>query len=109
MGRLNRREAIVRMGSGAAGLLWLTGAAPPPVTSRSDDMEALAKRLCAAPGPRIFDVAAESIRAGADHGAMLGAIFLCGVRDIRPRPHGILHTVMMVESSYQLAEAATAE
>ncbi len=40
---------------------------------------------------------------------MLGAIFLCGVRDIRPRPYGILHAVMMVESSFQLSESAPRE
>jgi hypothetical protein len=39
----------------------------------------------------------------------MGANFLCGVREIRPRPHGILHAVMMVGSCFQLADAASAE
>src|SRR6266540_3531895 len=95
----NRREALIRMGSGAAGLLCLSGAGALTGGTRSATVEELAGRLCVSPGPGAFDVAAEAIRSGADHGALLGAIFLCGVRDIRPRPHGILHTVMMVESS----------
>jgi hypothetical protein len=39
---------------------------------------------------------------------VLGAVFLCGVREIRPRPHGILHSVMMVGSCFQLTDAAAA-
>lgn len=111
MGRLTRREAVVRMGSGAAGLFCLSGTAALAgaagrVESGRADPAALAERLCAAPASAAFDVAAGAIRSGADRGALLGAIFLCGVRDIRPRPHGIIHSVMMVESSFRLAESA---
>lgn len=104
-GTMNRREALTRIGTGAAGLLCFAGARP-AAGGRGGDLGRLADRLCAARGPEAFDAAAEAIRSGADHGAMLGAIFLCGVRDIRPRPHGILHTVMMVESSFRLAGSA---
>jgi hypothetical protein len=110
MGGLNRREALWRMGSGAAGLFWLSGTtalagAAGGLDRGGADSSGLAERLCASSASGAFDVAAGAIRSGADHGALLGAIFLCGVRDIRPRPHGILHAVMMVASSFQLAES----
>ena len=111
MGGLDRREALRRMGSGAAGLFCLSRAAAlAGAAARADsgkaDPAGLADRLCAAPAAAAFDVAARAIRSGADRQALLGAIFLCGVRDIRPRPQGILHSVMMVESCFRLSEAA---
>ena len=110
MGGLNRREALRRMGSGAAGLLWISGpaalAGAPGRSNSRDAGSGLAGRLCAARASEAFDVAGSAIRSGAAPGDLLAAIFLCGVRDIRPRPHGILHAVMMVESSFRLAEAA---
>ncbi len=96
---------MILIGSGAAGLamprlpLWAVDAARP-------GLEELAERLRKAPRPQAFDVAADAIRRGVDVPTMLGAVFLCGVREIRPRPHGILHSVMMVESCFQLAEPA---
>jgi hypothetical protein len=104
---LQRREALIRIGAGAAGLLCWPGARPGAARAAVDDLEALAERLRVAPGPAAFDVAADAIRAGADHKTLLGAIFLCGVREIRPRPHGILHSVMVVESTFQLAEPSS--
>jgi hypothetical protein len=103
---VTRREALIRMGFGATGLCCLSGTGILAGRSAGAGVTGLADRLCSAPGSGAFDVAAEAIRSGADHGTLLGAIFLCGVRDIRPRPHGIIHSVMMVESSFQLAEAA---
>jgi hypothetical protein len=98
----NRREALVRMGLAVAGIAApLRGAAPP-----EDDLIALAASLRDATRERAFDVAADAIRAGASPQALLGAVFLAGVAEIRPRPHGILHTVMMVESACQLSGAA---
>ncbi len=80
------------------------GAAPRP-----DDIEALALAIRAASREGALDVAAQAMRAGAGHGGVLAAAFLAGVADIRPRPHGILHSVMMVESAYELAAAAGSE
>ena len=56
------------------------------------------------PRGEVFGVAAEAIAAGTNATDFLAAVFLAGVTDVRPRPHGILHCVMMVESSFQLAE-----
>jgi len=108
---LDRRQALGRMAAGAAGLLALG----PPARSagrgaslpRLDDLEALAERIRSTPRTEAFALAADSIRSGAEVRTLLGAIFLCGVREIRPRPHGILHSVMMVGASLQLAEAAS--
>jgi hypothetical protein len=103
---LGRRRALGALAAGAAGVLtarprW-SAAAPAP-----RDLEALAQRIRAKPRAGAFALATELIRAGADVPALLGGIFLCGVREIRPRPHGILHSVMMVGSSFQLCEGAS--
>lgn len=108
---LDRREALARMAAGAAGLLTLP-AAPAQARTRAPtasahDVESLAARLRATPRAETFALATKLIRAGVDVPTLLGAIFLCGVREIRPRPHGILHSVMMVGSSFQFADAAS--
>jgi hypothetical protein len=92
------------MGLGAAGFLAV--GLPAPALTPSGDLIDLSERLRAAPDDEAFRVAARAIRAGADRTTLLGAIFLCGLHEIRPRPHGILHAVMVVESSFQLAERA---
>ena len=99
------------MAAGAAGLLTLP-ATPAPArsqapTTSAHDLESLAARLRTTPRTETFALATELIRAGVGIPALLGAIFLCGVREIRPRPHGILHSVMMVGSSFQFADAAS--
>jgi len=57
-----------------------------------------------------LDVAAKAIRGGADLQTVLGAVYLAGVLDIRPRHvGGKLHAVQMVESAFQLAEASDSQ
>lgn len=100
-----RRTAIARLGLAVPGL-W-AGARLGVVPRRAaDDLEALAQRIRAVPRESILDLAAEAIAAGATRETMLGAVFLAGVQDIRPRPHGILHCVMMVGSAFQLSDAS---
>ncbi len=102
---IDRRTALARLGAAAvAGWALARGGWTRPAP-RAEDLRSLAGRLRDASRERAFEVAAEAIRAGATREAVLGAIFLAGVEDIRPRPHGILHAVMMVESAFQLAEA----
>ena len=103
MPRVGRRQALGGIAAGAAGLLTLprwSAAAP-------SDLDALAERIRVTPRAGAFALATKLIRSGADADALLGAIFLCGVREIRPRPHGILHSVMMVGSSFQLCRGAS--
>ena len=106
----DRREALARMAAGAAGLLTLPATRVPAgsraTATRTQDLDSLAARLRITPRAGTFAFATELIRAGVDIPTLLGAIFLCGVREIRPRPHGILHSVMMVGSSFQFADAA---
>jgi hypothetical protein len=107
MSRLGRRRALGALAAGAAGVLtvrprWSAAGAP-----AARDLEALARRIRVTPRDGAFTLATELIRSGVDAPALLGGIFLCGVREIRPRPHGILHAVMMAGSCYQLADAAS--
>jgi hypothetical protein len=101
---LRRRDALLTLAAGAAGLAC--GRHARAAAAADDGIPELASRLRAAAPAAAFDAAVEAIRRGATPGTMLGAIFLAGVQDVRPRPHGILHTVMMVESSFQLADVS---
>ncbi len=107
--RLNRRDALIHLGVGTAGLLWLprrsTAAAP-----KLGDLGELAEIFRRAPRAEVFDRVAAAIRAGADPRTLLGAAFVAGVHDVQPRGvGGKLHCVMMVESAFQLIETAPAE
>ena len=72
------------------------------------DLLRLAFQLRDAEHEAAFELAGAAIRSGTSYDQLLGAVFLAGAHDIRPRPHGILHAVMMVESSFQLAEKSSA-
>ncbi|MCP3961847.1 MAG: hypothetical protein GY719_28730 [bacterium] len=122
--RLSRREALIHLGVGAAGLLALprgAGAATAPESASANtapedasgttapDLEDLANSIRAASREGAFDVAARAIVNGAGYGDLLGAAFMAGVHDVRPRSvGGKLHCVMMVDSAFQLVEAAPA-
>ena len=106
---IGRREAVIRLGVGAAGLLVAGRRSLFASTEVRADVQTLAHQIRGAPTAKSFDVASAMIRNGVDWKTMLAAIFLAGVRGIRPRPHGILHCVMMVEASFQLAEASPGE
>lgn len=105
---INRREAIRRLGVTGAGLAcgsdWFAGrdAAPP-----REGLDEFAERVRTCPADGLVPFVAKQIGQGASWRELLGATFLAGARDIRPRPHGILHCVMMVESTFQLAERAS--
>jgi hypothetical protein len=104
MRRVSRRAALRGLGAGAIGLVWPAGRSWS--LNAQQGIEELSERLQRAPAAAAFDITSDAIRAGAKPGTVLGAIFLCGVRDVRPRPHGILHSVMIVESCCRLGEAS---
>lgn len=109
---MQRREALRALSYGTLGL-WLSPAsraaegrpALAPVV-RLDSLEDLARRIRQTPRERILKLAAEARGAGADTTALLGAVFLAGLRDIRPwHVGGKLHAVMMVESTFLISAA----
>ncbi|HEY8231685.1 MAG TPA: hypothetical protein VIJ10_03380 [Vicinamibacteria bacterium] len=106
----DRREAIVRLGLAIAGLAGVSRAAraAAALESAGDPILALAARIRDGSRDGAWEAAAEAVRAGARPETLLGAVFLAGAEDIRPRPHGTLHAVMMVESACQLSSAAGA-
>jgi len=101
--RLDRREAVVRMGAAMASIALFPRFAFARAAVRPDDIVDLAARLRAASRADALEVAAGALGAGATPATILGAAFLAGVEDIRPLPGGILHAVLMVESSFELA------
>lgn len=104
---INRRQAIWRLGATTAGLIG--GSRLPAADSlrrTPADLEQLAERARTVPAEKTLAFVSEEIGQGTSWQELLAAVFLAGSRDIRPRPHGILHTVMMVESAFQLGETA---
>ncbi len=108
MAQCTRRDAMICIGVGAAGLVTnrtLSWAIAPRTVDRVGD---LAELFRTTPEADVFDVCVKSIQAGADYKAILTAVFVAGIHDIQPRPVGSkLHAVMMVESAFQLAEAGS--
>jgi hypothetical protein len=102
----DRREALVRLGLAMAGVLCSPRGSRAGKGSPADgEVAQLAARIRDASRDGAWALAGQAIRSGAPPQALLGAVFLAGVEDIRPRPHGILHAAMMVESACQLAAA----
>ena len=102
----NRREVLAGMGVGVA--TWMA----PRWTLAGNvgsvghaDLMMLADRFRRVSRDGIFEEAAKAAAQGADAATLLGAAFVAGVHDIRPRSvGGKLHAVMMVESAFQMAE-----
>ncbi len=108
--KLNRRDALLHLGLGTAGLLCLPRGAGAAGAVELAGLAELAERIRRASREQAFDVAAAAIRAGAGYQALLVAAFVAGVHDVRPRGvGGKLHCVMMVESAFQLATGASGE
>ncbi len=101
----DRREALVRLGLAMAGALCSPRSSRAQKRTPAGEVALLAARIRDASRDGAWDAAGQAIRAGATPETLLGAVFLAGVEDIRPRPHGILHAAMMVESACQLAAA----
>ncbi|MDR3633837.1 MAG: hypothetical protein P4L84_08370 [Isosphaeraceae bacterium] len=59
------------------------------------------------PGDRILDVAVEQLKGGLSYRDLLAAVFLAGIRDIKPHPVGFkFHAVLAVNSAHLLAQTA---
>ena len=75
--------------------------------ARTQSVEELALAFRSTPRNEVFGVATDAIRNGTKRETFFAAIFRAGVMEIRPRPHGILHCVMEVESNCLLAGATS--
>ncbi len=81
--------------------------ARPDTVQLSPDVEPLARLLEDTPREKIIDVAVEQIRSGTSYQQMLAAVFLAGVRGIKPRPVGFkFHAVLVINSAHLAAQAA---
>lgn len=104
---MRRRDALIHMAAGAAGVMLFPHTLAGTSTVRSDQLGDLAERIRAAPRDRVFDLVPGMIADGVDPSILLGATFLAGIQDVRPRPvGGNLHSVMVIEAGYRLVETA---
>ena len=116
---MNRRQVLLGLTAGAVGswvaepTLGTPQGGSPTLSSADGDgaralpdlrrLEDLADRLRSVSREEAFDVAARAKAVGATPTTVIGAAFLVGIQEIRPRSvGGKLHAVMMVESAFQL-------
>ena len=91
----DRRDALVRLGLAMAGVLCSPRGSRAEKRTPDGEVALLAARIRDASRDTAWELAGQAIRNGATPEMLLGAVFLAGVEDIRPRPHGILHAAMM--------------
>jgi hypothetical protein len=118
---LNRRQFVGRALSAGA-LAGLTDLAflrdLPPVSADearirpatvllSPEMEPLVRLIEDTPRPKVLEAVAEKVREGTGYQQLLGAVFLAGVRGIKPRPVGFQFHAVLVINSAHLASLAS--
>ena len=104
---ISRRKALIGLGLGSAGVC-LQGFPIRPARARIMERNAarLAAHIIATPEKELFDFTAGLIGDGLNRETLLNATFLAGVQELQPRVSGPLHAVMVVASSFQLADAS---
>jgi hypothetical protein len=82
-----------------------------PATVRlTPDMELLVRLIEDTPRNSVLEAVAARIRAGGGYQQLLGAVFLAGVRGIKPRPVGFkFHAVLVINSAHLAAQAGPDE
>lgn len=106
MSPLSRREALASL-LALPTLRAVRASAGPAMAPPSTELSDLAEGFRRCARADALELAVKAIRSGADRQTILGAIFLAGILDLRPRHvGGKLHAVLVVESIFQLAAAA---
>jgi hypothetical protein len=118
---LNRRQFVGRALSagalaGLADFSFVQGLPPvsadearirPATVLLSPELEPLVRLIEDTPRPKVLEVVAEKIRDGTGYQQLLGAVFLAGVRGIKPRPVGFqFHAVLVINSAHLAALAS---
>ena len=80
---------------------------PPGVVRLSAEMEPLVRLIEDTPRENIVEAVAARIREGTSYQQLLGAVFLAGVRGIKPRPVGFKFHAVLVINSAHLASLAS--
>jgi len=103
---LNRREALGLMVAAPSLFASRRPSALASDATMSSGLGALAETLRSCARSDALERAGAAIRAGATPSDILAAVFQAGILDVRPRHvGGKLHAVMVVDSSFQLAES----
>jgi hypothetical protein len=79
----------------------------PAVVRLSSEMEPLVRLIEETPRENIVEAVAARIREGTSYQQLLGAVFLAGVRGIKPRPVGFKFHAVLVINSAHLASLAS--
>ncbi|WP_165229813.1 hypothetical protein [Aquisphaera insulae] len=79
----------------------------PEIVRFRPEIEPVVRWIEETPRDRIFDRAAEELKAGLGYRPLLAALFLAGIRNIKPRPVGFkFHAVMVINSAHLLAQTS---
>jgi hypothetical protein len=114
---LDRRQFVGRaLGLGAAGLADLAflrglpavsadeARAAPATVRLAPELEPLVRLIEETPRDKLLEACAEKVREGTGYRQLLGAVFLAGVRGVKPRPVGFqFHAVLVINSAHLAA------
>jgi hypothetical protein len=79
----------------------------PETVQLDSDVEPLVRLLEDTPREKVIDATVEQIHLGTSYQQLLAAVFLAGVRGIKPRPVGFkFHAVLVINSAHLAAQAA---
>jgi hypothetical protein len=73
----------------------------------SPEIEPLVRLIEDTPRPKVLEAVADKVRTGTGYQQLLGAVFLAGVRGIKPRPVGFQFHAVLVINSAHLASLAS--
>jgi hypothetical protein len=120
---VNRRHFLAQTvtagaAAGLADFAFLRGLPPvaageaanaPDTVRFGPDTEPLVRLIEDTPRDKLLEKAADLVRHGTSYQQLLGAVFLAGVRGIRPRPVGFKFHAVLVINSAHLASMASAD
>lgn len=78
----------------------------PSLVRLDSGIEALVRLLEETPGHKLLEEIGSRIKKGLSYREVLTALFLAGVRGVRPHSQGNFHSVLMVHSAHQASVAA---
>jgi hypothetical protein len=115
---LDRRRFLTGALAGLGSLAFLKNLPPvsaeaagvkPDVVRLTSDIEPLVRLIEETPRNTLLEAAAEKVAGGTSYQQLLAALFLAGVRGIKPRPVGFKFHAVLVVNSANLASLAASD
>jgi hypothetical protein len=114
-----RSASALGLGAGLAGSAALHAITParagemvvsPDIVRFRPEIEPIVRWIEDTPREKALEVALDHLKNGLSYRDLMGALFLAGIRNIKPRPVGFkFHAVMVINSAHLLGQTAAVE